>query len=438
MTNSKQIFSLLLLASCLMLPSSARADPIAFTLNAAIEHALRTNYDINIAEERLTRLKALVGEARSGAMPQITATAAYQRNLRRPQLFFNDTAVTIGSKNIYSSSANLTQSLYEAGKVRKALKAAKSERRRGEAELKDIRDEIVLQVKKTFYQILLMDRTIKITKETLAQLTSHLKAIEKRYNEGLESDYTLMRQEVEVSNIAPELAGAEQSRLVLVNAFKDILTLPAEAELVLEGGLKFSGAKVPPVNDLVAEALAKRGDLTAASARVESLKQKVGVERGGYLPTLSLTTNLTWQAQTDDYRISGSEDYYAWNVGTSLSLPIFDGFKTHFRIREAKADLKIATEEEMKMRAGVISEVKNIRASLAEAVAREAAQKKTLALAEKAAAIAGVRFSEGLMSQLELNDTILARDQAEKLYASAVYDCLAAEAELIRVIGGEL
>lgn len=418
--------------------SLARAETITLTLEQAVERAMKENYDINMAQERLNMLKAVVGEVRSGALPQVTASASYSRNIRQPSFFFSGNKVQIGNKNTYSSSVDLTQPLYEAGKVFKGLKAAQSERKKGEADLKDVQDEIKLNIKKTFYQILLMDKTIATINKTLKQMNEHLALIRKRYNEGLESDYALMRQEVEVSNIAPELVDAETARLALENALKLLAVLPEDSVLKLDGQLKFSGAEIKPESELISMAVKTRPDLTAASSRVTSLKQKVGVERGGYLPTLGITSNLAWQAQTDDFGINSNERYYSLNAGLALSWPIFDGFKTHYRIKEAKTELKIASEDENKKRAETINDVKNARSQLLAAAAREKNQKKALALAEKAVKIAGMRFNEGLMGQLELNDTIIARDRAERLYSQAVYDCLAAMAELERAAGGKL
>lgn len=418
--------------------SSVSAEPLKLTLEQALDKAMKANYDVKVAEENLSKLEATIGEARSGALPQLTGTGGYTRNIVLPEIFLNDMKFKIGFKNEYQAQATLNQPLYAAGKVWKAIRAAKTETNSKEATLKNVRHEIALLVKKTFYQILLADKTITITKKTLKQFTDQLDAIRTRYNQGIESDYTLMRQEVQVSNVTPELSAAEQIRLVLINSFKDVLALPKETEIELEDSFKFEKKEYPSEEGLIETALSNRQDIAAKREHIQSLKYNVGIERGGYLPTFGFTSNINFAAQSDDFGIGSKERTYAASVGLLLSVPIFDGLKTHYRIREAKSDLKIAATEETQLLESVKSEVLNARASLKEAVLREQSQKKTLNLAQKAVDIAGLRFSQGLTSQLELNDTILQRDQAEKLYAQAVFDCLTAEAVLLRVIGGEI
>lgn len=426
------------LALISFLPSAVRAEVLRLTLEDAMMLSMQANYDVKVAKERLARFEAMVGEARSAALPQLTGYANYQKNMVLQQIFIQDQKFQLGFKNEYTAGANFSQAIYSAGKVLKALKAAEQEKMSAEAALKDTREEIKLQVKRTFSQILLVDRIIEIKKKTLKQLGEQRDAIQKRYDNGIDSDYTLMRQEVQYSNVQPELSAAQQQRIVLVNALKDLLGLPYQQEVDIVGQLSFSGRDIAKEDDLVAEALSKRKDIQAKDHHVEALRKLVGIESGGYLPTLNFTSGIMWQGQSNAFRVGTDNKYYTANIGLNLSVPIFDGLKTHYRIKEAESDLKIATEEEHKLRSNVASQVKNIKALYDEAVVREKSQKKALELAQKAVDIASLRFSQGLTSQLELNDTILQRDQAEQLYAQALFDCVNAEATLVRAIGGEL
>jgi len=418
--------------------SAYSGEPLKLTLDQAIDIAMKANYDVKIAKERLAKLDATIGEARSAALPQLNGNAGYQRNFRFPQMVIAGQQFKIGFNNQYSASASFNQALYSAGKVMNALRAAKEETMSTEAILKDTREEITLQVKRTFYQILLTDKLIDIKEKTLKQLTDQLNAIQKRYDTGIDSDYTLMRQEVQTSNVQPELSAAKQQKVVFVNMLKDLLALPFNQDIELEGTLAFTKGELDGDDDLVMKALSKRQDVEAKTHHTRALKNVVGVEFGGYLPSVNLFSGINWQGQTDHWMLKSSDHFYAVDAGIGISVPIFDGLKTHYRISEAKSELKIASEEELKLKSNVASEVKNVRALFEEAVTREASQKKALDLAQKAVDIASLRFSQGLTSQLELNDTILQRDTADQLYAQALYDCLDAEATLLRVVGGEL
>jgi HAE1 family hydrophobic/amphiphilic exporter-1 len=379
----------------------------------------------------------MIGEARSGALPQLDFTGGYDRYIKKPQIFLQQQRFTIGVDHTYTAGLALTQPLYAAGKVFEALKAARSETRSGRAELADLQEEIKLQVKKTYYQILLADRTIGITKKTLKQLTDQLATIKARFDKGLESDYTLMRQEVQVSNVEPELALNEQQRVVLENTLKVLLALPVGSNLVLTEDFVFARKGVPEKEELIKTAMDERKDIEASLAHIETLKRMVGIEKGGYLPTLNLVANLDWTGEADHWIIRSQDQFYTADASLQLSWPIFDGLKTHYRVKQARAKLTIEKNNNLRLKDNIESDVASARSKYLESASREAAQKKALTLAQKAVDISSLRFREGLTSQLELNDTILQRDQAEKLHAQAVYDCLDAEATLLRLVGGK-
>lgn len=432
-------FYLIIIFSTLIVAGSSFAEgEVKLSLQEAVERSLRANYDLKSAEEHLRELEAMIGEARAGALPQLNGTAGYDRYVRKPQIFLQEQRFTIGFNNTYAASLALTQPLYVAGKVYKALKAAESETAAGKSTLANLQEEIKLQVKKTYYQILLIGRAIEITKKTLKQLTDQLVTIKARFGKGLESDYTLMRQEVQVSNVEPELAAHEQQRVVLENTLKVLLAIPVGSGVTLTEDFKFAPKNVPNRDELVTTAIKERQDLAAGAAHIESLKQMVGIEKGGYLPTIKAVANLDWVGQADQFVIHSNDHYYSLDAGVELSWPIFDGLKTHYRVNQAKAKLKIEQNKELKLKDNVEGDVLNAHSKYLESVVRETAQKKSLNLAQKAVDISSLRFSEGLTSQLELNDTILQRDQAEKLYAQAVYDCLDTEATLLRLVGGKL
>ncbi len=416
----------------------AKAETLKLTLEDALDRAMKANYDIKIAQEKLNQLKAMIGEARSGALPQLNATANYTRTLKKQEIYIENQKLLLGAKNSITAGATLTQPLYAAGKVWKALKAAQSETLSSEATLKDVQQEVALQVKKIFNGILLTDRVIGVTKQTLAELNRHLSAIRTRYDQGLDSDYTLMRQEVEVANIEPQLADAVQSRIEFVNFLRELLALPETVELELSGRLNYTKRNLPSMNELLVMATSLRQDLTASREHLRTLNYNVGIERGGYLPTLNAFWGASWQAQTENWHIGSEQRFYTSNVGVQFSLPIFDGLKTHYRISEAQAMLRAAQNQNEKLQLAIKSEVMNARAALETALARETTARKALNLAKRSVEIAGARFEAGLMSQLELNDTIISRDTAEKNWASAVYDCLDADATLTRTVGGNL
>lgn len=438
MNFHKTIFCLAALIFLIQLPISTKAEGQKITLDEALERALTANRDIATAKERLAELEGLKGEARSMGLPQITGNASYQRMHLKPKMFINGQVFTVGSDNTYTASAELNQLLWDGGKVIKAIKAAKTEQARGLENIRDVEAQVRLSVKQTFYQILYTDKVIDVLKRQLGQLKAHLAAIETRFNKGLESDYTLMRQQVEVSNVLPQLIDAERTREYLVNGLKILMAVNPEEQIVPSGNLAYSPRSLPNAAAMIEKARATRPDLNAERFREKSLVQNVGVEKTGYWPSLTFNTEFQWQGQSNNWHLGSSDMAQSLTSSLQLTWPIFDGLRTKSRVEQAKAKLLQQRYTTSQLEDSVVRDVQDAITLLQKSQAELRSQVGGYDTAKKASAIAGERFEAGLTSQLELNDTINAQAQAEQYYLQAVYNCLSAEAVLEKAIGGAM
>lgn len=421
-----------------MMPLTSFAEGAKITLGEALDRALAANRDILVAKEHLAELEGLMGEARAMGLPQITGTAAYQRMHFKPKMFINGQIFTIGSDNTYMAGAQFNQLLWDGGKVVKAVRAAKTERARGMESIRDVEAQIRLSVKQTFYQVLYTDKVIEVLKTQVNQLKAHLSSIQTRFNKGLESDYTLMRQQVEVSNVEPQLIDAERTREYLINSLKILTAIDPCEKIEPAGNLTYRPGPLPDAPAMIEKARGTRPDLNAERLREKSLVQNVGIEKTGYLPSFTFNTTLQWQGQADGWHLGSNDTADSLTSSVQFSWPIFDGLKTKSRVQQAKAKLLQQRYTTSQLEDSVVREVQDAIMSLQKAQAEFKSQQGSYDTAKRATAIAGERFESGLMSQLELNDTINAQAQAEQLYLQSLYNCLSGEAVLEKAIGGAM
>jgi outer membrane protein TolC len=279
---------------------------------------------------------------------------------------------------------------------------------------------------------------IDVLNRQLKQLKAHLGAINERYQSGLESDYALMRQDVEVANIKPVIIEAERMKEILVNGLKLILAIPQEDSIHLTQSFEYRKRGLPDTLVLIERAREERPDFTAEKFREKSLKENIGAEKAGYFPNLSFSSKWYWQGQSDDWKFGRNERSDVITSTFDLSWPVFDGLKTKSRVDQAKAKYFQQRANTSKLGDEVSKDVQDAYLTLTKAREALQAQQKSLSLAKRATAIAGERFGAGLMSQIELNDTINAQARAEQQYLRAAYDCLVSEAALELAVGGEL
>lgn len=423
---------------CLFLPFFANAEFVRLSLPDAIKRGLSENRDISIAKERLIELEGLKAEALSSGLPQVSVNSGYSRAWKKQKVEIQGQIVTFGSFNTVTAGVGVSQLLWDGGRVLSAVRAARTEKAKGIENIRDAEQQVAYQIKETYYEILYTEKVIEVLKEQLKQLKGHLDAIKKRFKEGLESDFSLMRQNVEVSNIEPEIINAEKTRELLVNAMKIFLVIPQGDEFVPEGEFEYRSRVLPDIESLVEKAINRRPDLAAERLRARTLEQFVGMEKSGFWPNLNFTTNYESTLQADDFDFTQRKNSEAFSSAVNLTWTIFDGLKTSAKVKQARAkfyqqNLVATTKED-----SVVKEVKDTHLAVLKSRESLATQQKTLELARKSSKIAGERFSAGLMSQLELNDTIEAQTKAEEFYLRAAFDCLISEAALETAVGGEL
>lgn len=433
----KKIVTSLYIAICLIVAAlPAHAEQYKLTIEECQDRAIEENRDVAVAAARLKELEGLVGEARSSALPQLVGSGGYTRTFKKPEITISGQTFQMGNNNLYQGGAQFNQLLWDGGRVLNAIRAARAELEGSARGIDNAKREIRYLVSQNFYGILYAEKIISVLEEQLKQLKFHLGAIGQRYKKGVDSDYTLMRQEVEVSNVEPELIDARRNREFLSNSLKVLLAIPMNDDFLPNGVLRYSPQQTMSVEELEERAIANRPDLALNKLHEKALKEAIDIEKAGYWPTLNLSANLQWQGMTDNWRLHANDHTVSVNTAFALSWPIFDGLKTHSRVKQARAKHFQQQLSNMQLEDNVVKEVRDAREALIKAREALHSQTKSYELARRATEIAGRRFESGLMSQLELNDTIYSQSRANQLFLKAVYDCITAEALVEKVTGG--
>ena len=128
MKNARHVSRIFFFLLSILVPLFARAgdpvqtQPMVITLDTAIAMALEQNRDILIADQERHKADAQIGEARSGALPQLWINGSYSRYFLKQVLFLppnsminptnREQALEIGSDNAYIGTAQISQTLF--------------------------------------------------------------------------------------------------------------------------------------------------------------------------------------------------------------------------------------------------------------------------------------------------------------------------------------
>jgi outer membrane protein TolC len=444
----------------------------ALSLEESVALALEGNRAVRDAKLGLLTAERQIIEARGRAMPEISANASYARNLQPlesllPAIIFDPTAspddfiaVRFGADNNWTSNLSINQPLFDYS-VFVGLKVASRFRQLQVEILRGTAQQTATSTRKAFHGILLARERERLTDNSVRRLQQTLEETRSLNVVGMASDYDVLRLEVELGNLEPQLRQARDAVEAAQRGLAITMGLPVEATFHPMGSLgdidvttrQSSTAESRSLVDVVGEprpfstdfaelvgrALEGRSDLRQARLNRELSQAQVKASMSDLFPTLSGVYTYSVMAQEN-----GSPDFFGENssqqatvmqAGIQVQIPLFNGFQKVSRIRQQQITVERNLTSLEQMREQARNEVRTLLNALDETRMRAWAQDRAVEQAQRGFEIASALYREGVGSRLEIVDAENALRLAEFNHAQAVYDHLNAQADLDLAIG---
>jgi outer membrane protein TolC len=433
-------------AAGLLLPARLEAEdkPVVLTLEKAIELGMETDQSLRQAAQAITIAEAQVTQAKSYALPHLSLSGQYGRNIKRPSFFIpedfrpsEDTParVEMGEDNDFMGAATLEQVLWASGRVSAGLNAAREFLETFRYQEIATADYVRFIVQEAYYNVLLANAILDISSKALQAAEEGLRVADAGSKQGTASKFDIMRAEVEVANRRAPLVVAqndvEQSMSVLLRR----CGLAHDAEVIIPDSLR-AIARPTDLDTFLGVMRETSAEILALDHYVGAQEQFVRIAKAERYPTLGLTAYWGIQAQwsqgflPDDQLVA---DNAAIQIG--FNIPIFDGLLAKGKIREAKAELRTAELELEKVTRDKELAVRRSWLMLENAVTALEGRREAVALAEEAYRLALIRLENGLATPLERLDAELAMTTARGQYVEALYACKIAQSYLELAVG---
>jgi outer membrane protein TolC len=420
-------------------PLHAQQPTVRLSIDDAVERAVVRNEEVLVARAERARAEGLATEVRARSLPEVTLDFGYTRNLQTPVLFFNQPGegtqqISIGNDNDYSLALGLRQPLLDLT-LGPARSAARLSRDAGDASVEAARVQVALDARVAYYQALLDQALLEVQERALEAARSRLDQVESFRRAGTASEFDLLTAQVEVDNIRPLVIEARNRLALDRDRLKRVIGLSLDERVELTDSLREPEGEPPTMAGAMETAQDSRSDLRGQRIRVRLQEENLAVEDRSGFPTLSLTASFLRRASSSDVLPPERDFSQSASAGLSLSVPIFDGRERAGRIQQARAALERERYRLEQLRESVRLEVQQAHRNLASARERIDASSSNVRRAERALEIAQTRFSNGLGTQVELNDAELAVTRARTNYVQALYGYRVARAQLLRAQG---
>lgn len=367
---------------------------------------------------------ALVGVAQAAYLPAVSASASANR-LRNEATRGGDpyTQRLLG--------VDLSYVLFDFGARSASLESA----RQLFAAASSTRDATVqavfLAAVQAFFQRQASAAVLEATLQSEKAALESLNAAEARYRVGSATPADRLQARTAHAQAVLNRIGAEGAVKIAQGTLANVLGAdPTRALSLMPMPPAAPGAGFEAdVARLIEEARQRRPDLAAAEAQFRAAQAGVAAAQASHLPTLSLGVGAGRS------HLSGQPTYDSSHVGLTLTIPIFSGFSTTYKVHaaEAQADVQAARREQVRLQ--VALDVWNAHANLATATQSVKTATELLESATQSERVAAGRYRAGVGSILDLLTAQAALANARQQRIQAGTNWFVSRATLAQAMG---
>jgi outer membrane protein len=424
--------------------SRMNAQNEELTLKNAVIFALKNKAESKKGRLEIENSEYKIQDARSKALPQIDLNGSLVYNpilqlSALPGEFSRQPGTTLlvpmGQKWTGGGGISLKQTIFDLS-VFTGLKAAKTTREfyRINAELTD--EKVIENVAQNYYQVYIQKQKLKVVDSNFVNTTKVKNIIAGQYKNGLAKKIDLDRMTVNLSNISTQRQQLINEIQLQENALKFYMGMPIQNTI-----------KMPEINIEANPALLMQSPEVEKLAAFRALKsqesllvyQKKSVS-AGYYPTLSLSGSYNYQGTGNSFPLfAGSSSGVNWfdaaSVGLNLKIPLFTGFGTKAKVRQADVELRSLQVDLEDTKLSLELDFENARVQAENSINTIANQKENVKLAQQVLSDINNNYQNGLASLTDLLDAESSFIDAQNLYSTALLDYKLAEIQLIKSKG---
>ena len=396
-------------------------------LQDLIRTALKQNYDLQIATERINASRAQLAVTRSSLFPQVQGEGNFAGG---KQQFFPLKA------NLLELAADVSFQLDFFGQLRRATEAARAQLMATEEGQRTVTLTLVSDVASAYFLLLELDLELQIAKDTVETQEGSVKLTSLRLDHGvatkldvLQAQQVLDSANAQIPDFERQIGQAEDAINILLGNYPGPVAR----------GLKLPDQFIPPdvPAGLPSSLLARRPDIRQAEQVLIAANAQIGVAKAAFFPQISLTGagGGAFGRSSAFSSLMGSQTAI-WSYGASVSQPIFTGGALRGNLHLAESQHQqalLAYKESIQHAFGDVSDTLIGYQKLHEVRVQ---QQQVVADLAESVRLSIMRYRGGTTTYLEVLDGQRSLFAAELTLAQARGDEYQSLVQLYRALGG--
>ncbi|MDY0297988.1 MAG: TolC family protein [Acidobacteriota bacterium] len=436
----KRLWVLILLA-ILAGPVSAGDDMVELTLDQSLKMALENNNAYEIQRQQVRMAKFRLRQS-MGFLPSVSLSGAKNLDeklmvLEMPAMIpgGDPTEVTLDFTMDYEFTFQIVQPVFTGGKIWNAFRNARLDVELSKEKAAAGKDELVLNVTKTFHNLLVLRELENAHREARELAERNLKNVAVRNELGMVPRYDLLRAQLNLRSTEPDLLNVRKLIRITRENLRHAVGLPPGTEVRASGELDYRKLNLD-MTELVREALENRTEIRQLELERRKAANMLKMAYAAFLPDMSIVAQYNYRSNAFRFTEGNWNDYYTINL--SVSLPIFTGLKRSGQVGELRVLNKSLRLQAEQLDETTRIQIQNLCLTMEQEYQNILSAEKNVETATEGVRIAELNYEEGMITILELNASYNSLTQAKVARLQAIYNYTVAATELEKLTGTRL
>ena len=305
------------------------------TLTQLVSSALKQNFELRIAAERVLQARALYGITHANQFPTVDASVALNA------LRTSRDGAAPGIPSGVSTDVSYVQAGFTLGweidvwgRLRRLNEAARAQYLATEEAQRGVITTLVADVSQTYLQLRALDSELGIARRTRDAATQSLQLTEARRSQGAASGLDVRQSEQLLFTATGQIASLERQIAQAENALSLLLgQVPGD----VPRGQSLEAVQAPPSvpAGLPSALLERRPDIRQAEQELIAANAQIGAAKAEYFPRISLTGFFGAQSRALTSLLSGPAVLATGALGATA--PIFNAGRTRANVEFTEA-----------------------------------------------------------------------------------------------------
>ncbi|MEL6589141.1 MAG: TolC family protein [Bacteroidota bacterium] len=435
-----------LLWSCLFsLPLMLLAQD-TLTLDAAIQQALESNYDIRVARYNIESATNNAQPGMAGLLPEISATAGVNYSNSSGSADFPGVDSLTGERIVVTQSAsgietnsqnvglNLNYTVFSGLANKSNYQILQKNVELTEAQVRAQIEANLIQVINAYYQLARLQANYAVLLESEQASRERINFLRNQFEFGQSNSLAILNAQVDLNTDSVNLAVAEMN---MENARRDLnylmgvdlaQTFSVEKSLNWKDDWRFE--------ELARLAREGNASLNTAAYNRQVSELNLKIAQGGRLPRLDVNASYAYNnSNNGPFSFVSRTQGLGLNAGATLSVPIFTGFRNKVNIQNAEVSVASSNLAYQQAEQLLLLDLQNAYANYQNSMAIYRLQRNNLTAAEANFARTQESFELGQATSLQFREAQLNLQRVRNQINDLRFDVKLNEMELLRLSG---